>query len=147
MRFAAILLLAFAAHAFAQTPDASPAGVWQTFDDDTRAAKALVEISEHAGVLSGRVVKLFPASGENPDPHCAYCPGERRGQPVLGMTMLWDFRRDGDHWNGGEVLDPESGDVYRATLQLRDGGKTLDVRGYIGIPLLGRSQLWVRQSR
>lgn len=142
MRIAATVLLGFAAHVFAR--DASPVGTWQTFDDETHAPKALVEIVDHAGLLSGRVVKLYPAPGEDPDPHCADCPGERRDQPVLGMSILWNFRRDGDRWDGGKVLDPESGDIYRATLHLRNGGKTLDVHGYIGIPLLGRSQIWTR---
>lgn len=147
MRFAAIALLAFAAHAFAQAPNTSPVGIWQTFDDDMHAPKALVEIADHAGVLSGKIVKLFPAPDDDPDPHCMNCTGARHGQRVLGMTILWNFRRDGDRWSGGEVLDPESGDVYRAILHPRDGGATLDVHGYIGIPLLGRSQVWARQSR
>ena len=142
MRLAAFALLVIASHAAAR--EASPAGSWQTFDDDTHAPKALVEIAEHAGVLSGTIVKLFPAPGEKPNPLCTPCAGARHDQPVLGMTILWNFHRDGDAWSGGEVLDPESGDVYRATLRLRDSGKTLDVHGYIGIPLLGRSQIWTR---
>ncbi|MGH8091294.1 MAG: DUF2147 domain-containing protein, partial [Rudaea sp.] len=112
MRIAAIVLLGFVAHASAR--DASPVGTWQSFDDDTHAPKALVKIADQGGVLSGRIVKLFPAPGDDPNPHCADCPGERRGQPVLGMNILWNFHRDGDRWDGGEVLDPESGDIYRA---------------------------------
>ena len=142
MRIAAIVLLGFAAHAFAR--DAAPVGTWQTFDDDTHAPKALVRIEDRAGIISGRIVKLFPEPGEDPDPRCTNCTGAQHGQRVLGMTILWNFRRDGDHWDGGEVLDPESGDIYRAALHLRNGGKTLDVHGYIGIPLLGRSQIWTR---
>jgi uncharacterized protein (DUF2147 family) len=143
MRIVAIVLLAFAAPAFAQTTSSSPAGLWQTFDDDTHAPKALVEIVERAGMLSGRIVKLFPAPGEEANPRCLPCAGSRHDHPVLGMTILWNFHRDGDAWTGGEVLDPESGDVYRATLRLRDDA-TLVVHGYIGIPLLGRSQVWTR---
>jgi uncharacterized protein (DUF2147 family) len=145
MRLAAIALFAFATHALAQVRASSPVGTWQTFDDDTHAPKALVEIANRAGVLSGRIVKLFPAPGDDPNPRCADCSGERRDQPVLGMDILWNFRRDGDHWDGGEVLDPESGDIYRATLHLRDDA-TLVVHGYIGIPLLGRSQVWTRAT-
>lgn len=145
MRVVAIAALLLAcAPAFAQA--VSPAGLWQTFDDDTHAPKALVQIADRAGVLSGRIVKLYPSPGEDPDPRCVDCRGERRNQPVLGMTILWDFRHDGGLWDGGEVLDPESGDVYRATLRLRDGGDRLDVHGYIGIPLLGRSQVWTRAA-
>jgi len=146
MRLAAVALFAFAAPAFAQAQNTSPAGLWQTFDDDTHAPKALVEIVERAGALSGRIVKLFPAPGEDVNPHCTRCTDSHRDRPVLGMTILWNFRRDGDVWDGGEILDPESGDEYRATLRLRDGGKTLDVHGYIGIPLLGRSQAWTRAN-
>lgn len=146
MRLAAIALFAFAVRSFAQAPDATPAGLWQTFDDDTHAPKALVEISEHAGNLSGRIVKLFTAAGDDPDPRCMDCSGERRGRRVTGMTILWDFHRHGDRWNGGEVLDPEDGSVYHATLRLRDGGEHLEVRGYLGIPLLGRSQVWKRAN-
>ncbi|HTI97245.1 MAG TPA: DUF2147 domain-containing protein [Rudaea sp.] len=142
MRIAAIVLLGFVAHASAR--GASPVGTWQTFDDDTHTPKALVRIEDHAGIVSGRIVKLFPAPGDDPDPRCADCRGERRDRPVLGMTILWNFRRDGEHWDGGEVLDPESGDIYRATLRLRDDGTNLEVHGYIGIPLLGRSQVWTR---
>ena len=144
MRLAAIALFAFAT--LAPTHAASLVGTWQTFDDDTHAAKALVEITNHAGVLSGKIVKLFPAPGEDADPRCTQCAGTRHDQRVVGMTILWNFRRDGDHWSGGEVLDPESGDVYRAILHPRNDGKTLDVHGYIGIPLLGRSQIWTRAA-
>jgi uncharacterized protein (DUF2147 family) len=140
MRIAALVLLGFAAHAFAR--DAAPVGTWQTFDDDTHAPKALVRIEDHAGIISGRIVKLFPAPGE--DPRCTDCTGAQHGQRVLGMTILRNFRRDGDYWDGGEVLDPESGDIYRAILRLSSDGTTLDVHGYIGIPLLGRSQVWAR---
>ena len=87
-----LLLTAALAHAD------SPAGLWQTFDDDTHAPKALVRIEDHAGIISGRIVKLFLAPGDDPNPHCADCRGERRDQPVLGMGILWNFRRDGDHW-------------------------------------------------
>lgn len=142
MRIAAFALLAFAFAAQARAHDAAPTGTWQTYDDDTHAPKALVEISDHGGALSGRIVKLFPAAGDDPNPRCADCRGERRNQPVLGMTILWNFHRDGDGWAGGEVLDPESGDVYRATLHLRDGGTKLDVRGFVGIAFFGRSQIW-----
>lgn len=143
MRLAAIALLAVATSGLAQTRSTSPAGTWQTFDDDTHAPKALVEIADRDGVLSGRIVKLFPAPGDSPNPRCAECRAERHDEPVLGMTILWNFHRDGNGWSAGEVLDPESGDVYRATLHLRDDTH-LDVHGYIGIPLLGRSQIWTR---
>jgi len=124
--------------------ETSPVGVWRTIDDETHKPRALVRIEQHDGVVSGRVIQLFREPGEDPNPLCVDCSGERHNQPVLGMTILWNFRADGDAWKGGEVLDPEEGSIYRATLRLRDHDTRLELHGYIGIPLLGRSQLWER---
>lgn len=123
---------------------ATPTGLWQTVDDHTQRARALVRIDEHHGLLSGRIVRLFRDPGEDPDPRCESCNGSRRNQPVLGMTILWDMRRDGNVWDGGRILDPETGDIYRCRLHLIDDGKRLQVRGYIGFALFGRTQTWYR---
>jgi uncharacterized protein (DUF2147 family) len=125
---------------FAAEP--SPAGTWKTIDDDTHKPRALVRIEEHDGELSGRIVQLFREPGEDPKPVCVDCTGERHNQPVLGMTILWGFHRHGETWKDGEVLDPEEGSIYRANLHLRDNGTHLVLHGYIGVPLLGRSQVW-----
>jgi len=127
-----------------QAGEATPEGTWKTIDDETHKPRALVRIEEHDGVLTGRIVRLFREPGEDPAPVCVDCSGERHNQPVVGMTILWDFRRQGDVWKGGEVLDPEGGSVYRANLHLRDNGTRLVLRGYIGVPLIGRSQVWER---
>ena len=138
------VLLAVANLAAAAGP--SPLGTWRTIDDETHRPRALVSIEEHDGMLSGRIVRLFREPDEDPNPLCVECEGERHNQPVLGMTILWNFRRNGDAWTGGEVLDPEEGRIYHANLRLRDNGARLDVHGYIGLPLLGRSQVWERAS-
>ena len=145
MRCLALSLLLAAAPGVASEPR-SPVGVWKTFDDDTHAAKALVEISVHDGELSGRIVQLFRDAGEDPNPLCTQCRDVRHDQPVLGMTILWGMHRDGDDWSGGEILDPEQGSVYRASLHVDRDGR-LDVRGYIGVSLLGRTQVWERAAR
>jgi uncharacterized protein (DUF2147 family) len=130
--------------AFAAEP--SPLGIWRTIDDDTHEAKALVEITEQEGVVSGHIVKLFRHPNEIQDPICKPCEGERHDQRVIGMTILWNFHRDGDEWKGGEILDPEEGKIYRCKLHPIDGGARLEVRGFIGISLLGRTQVWERVS-
>jgi uncharacterized protein (DUF2147 family) len=130
----------------AAAAETSPVGTWKTIDDETHKPRALVRIEEHDGVLSGRIVRLFRDSGEDQNPVCVDCSGARHNQPVLGMTILWDFRARGDAWDGGEVLDPEGGSIYHANLRLRDNSSHLEVRGYIGIPLLGRSQMWERAA-
>ena len=139
----AALLLIAAVHPAAIS---SPVGTWQTIDDETHKPRALVRIEERDGALSGRIVQLFREPGEDPNPLCVDCPGERRNQPVLGMTILWNFHQHGDAWTDGEVLDPEEGKIYRASLRLRDNDTRLEVHGYIGVPLLGRSQVWERAN-
>ena len=62
------------------------------------------------------------------------------------MTILWGFKQDGDKWTGGSLLDPDDGKIYKGKLQVIDGGKKLDVRGFIGISLIGRTQTWVREE-
>ena len=85
-------------------------------------------------------------SDHGPNPLCTECEGERKDQPITGMTILWDLKPDGEQvWSNGTILDPAKGKTYRSKARLLDGGNKLEVRGYIGIEALGRSQTWVRQ--
>ena len=77
---------------------------------------------------------------------CDKCTDDRKGQPIIGMEILRHMRQNGDEWSGGEILDPENGKTYRATMKLTEDGKKLIVRGYIGMPMFGRSQTWVRRD-
>ena len=122
---------------------ASPAGLWQAISDVDGKPNAVIEIREVDGEFVGTVAALFSASDSAAV--CDQCSGERRGQRVLGIRMIWGMRPDGDEWSGGSILDPESGKIYRARMHLEDGGKRLVVRGYVGLPMFGRSQVWVRQ--
>lgn len=138
-------LLVAAAAAFAQGTD-TPVGVWQTIDDNTHQAKALVQITQgDDGTLSGKVIKgLNPH--DKPDKRCTACTDDRKDQLILGMTIIKSMKQDGDKWDGGNILDPENGKVYKCNMHLEDGGQKLVVRGFIGISLLGRSQTWIRQD-
>ena len=139
------LLLVGAASALAQSD--TPAGLWRTIDDKTGKDRSLVRIVDNAGVLEGRVEQILNRQpDDDPDHLCRKCEGERKDKPVIGMTILWGLKRDGQQWSGGEILDPKNGKIYRAKVKLVDGGKKLEVRGYIGISLLGRSQTWVREN-
>ncbi|HMF51794.1 MAG TPA: DUF2147 domain-containing protein [Candidatus Saccharimonadales bacterium] len=124
----------------------SPVGLWRTIDDNTGQPKGLVRIRAVDGQLEGTVEKAFPKPGEDPEPKCDKCDGARHNQPVLGMTILWGLTKQGEEYQGGEILDPESGKIYRVKMKLTDGGKKLEVRGFIGISLLGRSQIWLREE-
>ncbi len=140
---AALGLGLFAALAHAQ---ATPAGLWKTIDDETRKEKSLIRITEAGGVFSGKLEKLLdPATPA--DAVCEKCSDERKGKPLLGMTLVKGVRQsDGDKalWDGGEILDPNNGKTYKVRMTPAESGKTLAVRGYIGAPLLGRTQTWFR---
>ena len=137
---AAVSLLCLSTAVFAQ---ASPVGLWKTIDDDGKTEKSLVRISDNAGVLSGKIEKLLDASKQ--DAKCDECKDERKGQPIVGLVIIRNVKQDADDkelWTGGEILDPNNGKTYKTRLKPEDGGKKLQMRGYIG-PFY-RSQTWIR---
>jgi len=136
------LLLAAGAVAAADT---SPVGIWKTIDDTTHQAKSLVQITQDNGELQGKVLKVLQ-SDQGANPVCDKCDGERKNQPVEGMTILWGVSQDGNTWDGGKILDPKNGKTYKVKLTVSDDGRKLDVHGYIGFSLLGRTQTWERQE-
>jgi uncharacterized protein (DUF2147 family) len=140
---AALGLLLLTGSAFA---DGSPVGLWKNIDDVSGKPKALVRISESDGVLQGKIEKLFRPEDQDQNPKCVKCEGANKDQPILGLMFMWGLKKDGDEYAGGEILDPDNGKVYKSKLKLADDGKKLTVRGYIGIPILGRSQTWIRQD-
>jgi len=139
--FAAALLLCARAYA----ADATPVGTWKTLDDKTGQPKSIVVISEANGELTGKVKEVLQ-SDQGPNPVCKECEGDRKNQPVTGMTILWGMKKDGDEWKGGNILDPKNGKTYGCKMHLTDGGQKLEVRGFVGFSLLGRTQVWERQS-
>jgi uncharacterized protein (DUF2147 family) len=124
---------------------ATPAGLWKTVDDSTKKEKSLVRIVESGGVYTGRVEKVIDPDSPK-DAVCKDCTDDRKDKPVVGMTIIRNMKASGDKdvFEGGDILDPNNGKVYSAKLTLVDGGKKLDVRGYIGMPMLGRTQTWQR---
>lgn len=139
-----MLCAMLAASAFAQ--NATPVGTWQTIDDQSGKPKAIIQIvDEGNGQLSGKVVRGI-GEFDQPDKRCTACTDERRDQLVKGMTIITGMRQDGDTWDGGHILDPDSGKLYKCKMKLDDNGQKLVVRGFIGVSLLGRSQTWLRQQ-
>lgn len=134
----------FTSAAWAQS--ASPVGLWKTIDDETGKPKALVRITEENGALQGRIEKLFRGPNEDQNPVCNACTDSRKGQPLVGLTIVSGLKKDGNEYTGGEILDPAKGKVYKSKATLRDGGQKLEVRGYIGAPMFGRSQVWQREG-
>lgn len=121
----------------------SPIGLWKTIDDDGKTEKSLVRIVEAGGALLGKIEKIFDPAKQ--DSKCDKCSDERKDKPVLGMTILRNVKQDADDkelWTGGEILDPNNGKTYKTRLKPVDGGKRLEMRGYIG-PFF-RTQVWHR---
>jgi uncharacterized protein (DUF2147 family) len=132
--------LALAQATPAAPAQATPVGLWKTIDDETKQEKSHVRIVEAGGVLTGRIERITDPTKQ--DSKCDKCEGARKDQKVLGMTILEGVKRDGSHWDGGTILDPNNGKVYKVRLTPKDGGKQLEVRGFIG-PFY-RNQTWVR---
>lgn len=149
MRFRQVLGVAVAGLAIGATRGApaqttSPAGFWSTVSDIRGGPSGMVEIREVDGQYVG-VIRGIPADAGPQDSICTKCPGELKGQRIVGMQIMHNMRPTGNNeWGGGEILDPQSGKTYRAKMALADNGRKLVVRGYIGISLFGRSQTWLR---
>ncbi len=130
--------------AFAPADDANAVvGVWETAGDK----KGHVEIYQKGNTFFGKLIKLAdpvdPATGKpktdkkNPDT-------AKQSRPLLNLPLLYNFKYDGGNvWSDGKIYDPESGKEYNCKMTLK-GPNTLEVRGYLGISLLGRTQVWTR---
>ena len=138
-RYFVLLAMALSTAAQAQM---TPVGTWHSIDDATGKPKAEIIIRDSGGVLVGKVERSLQAPSA--EPLCNLCTDDRKGQPKIGMEIIRGAQRSGADavWEGGTIVDPENGKVYKLRLTPQDGGKTLQVRGYIG-PFY-RNQLWLR---
>jgi uncharacterized protein (DUF2147 family) len=124
--------------------EVSPAGLWKTFDDRTHKARGVVSIYEENGTFTGKIETSFDP--EELTRRCEKCSGDRKGQPVIGLVIMRGMTRHGSEYDGGEILDPETGFVYRCRLTLSGDGAKLMVRGYLGLSIFGRTQTWMRME-
>ena len=124
----------------------TPIGLWQSVDDGNGQPQAEISIAQGAdGRLLGKVERSLLAHSTS-DPHCVLCSDDRKNQPKVGLEIIRGGKKaEGkDVWEGGKILDPENGKEYSLRLTPTDAGRKLEVRGYIGAPLLGRTQVWNR---
>ncbi len=123
----------------------TPVGVWKTIDDKTKTERAQIRITEAGGVYSGKIEKLLAADAKQ-DALCDKCSDDRKDKPMIGLEVIRGVKRaDAENtWDGGTILDAAEGKVYKVRMQAADGGKKLEVRGYVGMPMLGRTQTWIR---
>lgn len=140
------ILFSTAFSVFADTP--SVLGYWRTIDDVTGKPKAVINItqaSDHR--LQGQILKIYPRPGYDQNEVCEACHGRLHNQRIVGMFVMNDLQPDPKNqtrYVKGNILDPTNGKTYHCNVTLTGNGQQLDVRGYLGIPLFGRSQTWVR---
>lgn len=116
---------------------------WQTIDDKTSEKKAVIQLTESGGKVSGKIIKVL--NKEKADALCTKCPGSLKNKPVEGLQILSGLKADGNNqWSDGKLVDPESGKTYSGKLTLSDNGQSLKLRGFVGTPVFGRSQTWQR---
>ncbi len=137
------LLLFLMFTSLAQAADNSAAGLWQSIDDKTGKPRSHIRIHDNNGEFSA-VVEKGLLDTDTADAVCNKCQDARKDKPIIGMTILEGMKQRGNLYEGGQILDPENGKIYRCKMKLDATGNKLEVRGFIGISLFGRSQMWTR---
>lgn len=145
MRALSLALLGALASAAFSAELNTPIGIWQTIDEQSGKPSAVVEVFQEGDELKARIIKVLRDPPPNP-PTCHKCEGELKDKPLVGLTFMWGLHPDGSEWGGGQILDPKNGNIYKAKLELIDGGNKLKVRGFMGFSLLGRTQIWLRDK-
>lgn len=133
------LSFAFLALFFSFLSYAQIEGKWKTIDDETGKEKSIVEIFKKSdGKYYGKIVQLLQKPENN---NCVKCTDDRKNKPLIGLEIIRGLKKEDAEFTGGTITDPKKGKTYKCTIT-KDGADKLNVRGYIGFSLIGRSQTW-----
>jgi uncharacterized protein (DUF2147 family) len=143
---AMLLIATFSTSLFARAGNPTAEGLWEKLDSSGKP-EAEFRITDCNALYQGKIVKIFPRPGEDSSTlRCSECEGDQKNAPVIGLTFIKGMRREGLEYRDGTILDPRDGSLYDAEMELSPDGQTISVRGYLGIPLLGQSEVWHRAS-
>ena len=123
---------------------ATPVGLWKTIDDETGEERSYIRIIAVGDSIEGSVEDIITLPGDDPEQICTKCEGALKNEPVIGMRIMWGFEGAGASWKEGYIMDPNNGKTYRCKLVVEDDNQSMRVRGYSGVSLLGRTQIWYR---
>ena len=143
LALAGLLMLVAAANS-AVAADPMVTGLWQKIDEPTSKSVGWFLFTESDGVYQGMIAKLFLRPGDPPNQTCAACRDDRKDQPLLGIPLIRNMKANGLYYEGGNILDPRDGEIWRAKMTVSPDGKDLTLRGYVLTPLLGKDEVWHR---
>ena len=145
MRLTVLVAAVLAGSALSAVAQTTPLGLWKTISDKDGSVTSEVRVVDNAGVFSGRIERTFRTDVKT-DAKCDLCKDDRKDQPIIGLEIIRGLGKapGKDVWEGGTVIDPDNGTVYKLKMTPIDGGKKLEVRGFVGFSLFGRTQTWIR---